>query len=379
MNPRTSEYRSILLAEHPAPCLSLYEPTHRRQPDRRQDPIRYKNLVKALDESLRRDYAAAEAESLLAPFRALEDDHSFWNHGQEGLAIFASPDLFRVYRLQRSVPERAIVAQSFHTKPLLRILQSSDRYHVLALNRREACLYEGNRDAIAPIDIVPGSARMVTGEPVAEQRADDDVVGSTLGAPTTREGTDATQDVIDHDTDVFFRAVDQAVLLNHTRPTGLPLLLASLPQYHGRFRAVSANTSLVDGALDVYAPDVPLDTLRERAWEVMRPRYRARLAALSDTYRAARARDLSTDDVARAAKAAVEARVETLLIEAERMMPGHIDSRTGAVTIADLEHPDVDDILDDLGEQVMRTGGEVVVVPKDDMPSSTGVAATFRY
>jgi len=41
--------------------------------------------------------------------------------------------MFRVYRLQRPVPELAIVADSFHTKPLLRILQSADRYQVLAL------------------------------------------------------------------------------------------------------------------------------------------------------------------------------------------------------------------------------------------------------
>jgi hypothetical protein len=379
MNPRTSEYRGVLLDEHPAPCLSLYEPTHFRQPDRRQDPIRFKNLVKALDESLRRDYKATETDALLAPFHALEDDRAFWNHGQSGLAIFAAPDLFRIYRLQRSVPERAIVARSFHTKPLLRILQSSDRFHVLGLNRREACLYEGNRDAIAAIDILPGVARMVTNEPPAERDIQDLVVGSTLGAPTTRQGDDATQDVVDHATDAFFRRVDDAVLTHHTRPTGLPLLLAALPQYHHRFRSVSANHMLADAALDTYPPDMLNESLRERAWEAMRPRYRARLAALCNTYAAAKPDGLATDDIAKAGMAAAESRIETLLIEAERMIPGHLDVSTGGVTFGDLDRPDTDDLLGDLGEQVLRTGGNVVVVPKDDMPSSTGLAATFRF
>lgn len=379
MNVRASEYREILLAEHRGPCLSLYEPTHRRQPDRRQDPIRYKNLVKALAESLRRDRSAAEADALLAPFRALEDDHAFWNTGQEGLAIFAARDLFRVYRLQRSVPERAIVADSFHTKPLLRVLQSSDRYHVLGLNRREACLYEGNRHAIAPIDIVPGSARMVTEEPRAEARAGDAVVGSTLGAPTTRKGVDATQDVVDHDTERFFRRVDEAVIVHHSRPTGLPLLLAALPQYHGRFRASSGNPALVDAALDVYPPDLPVDALCARAWECMRPRYTARLAALADAYRTALAKDGATDDIVRAAQAASQARVGTLLIEADRVVRGRIDPASGRVSFADDDATGVDDVLDDLGEQVLRTGGDVVVVPRADMPSATGIAATFRF
>jgi len=378
MNLRTSEYRSILLGEHPAPCLSLYEPTHRRQPDRRQDPIRYKNLVKALDEALRRDCAAAHADALLAPFYALEDDHAFWNQGQEGLAIFGASDLFRVFRLHRSVPERAIVADSFHTKPLLRILQSSDRFHVLGLNRREACLYEGSRDAIVPIDIVPGSPRMVTDEPVAEASPRDTVVGSTLDAPTTRAGGDATQDVVDHDTDRFFRRVDEAVMMHHSRAAALPLLLAALPQYHRRFRATSRNPMLVDATIDVYPPEIGEDALRERVWDCMRPRYSARLGALAGTYRAGLAKDGATDDIVRAAKAAAERRVATLLIEADRVIPGRFDARTGDVSFDD-DGLGVDDVLDDLGEYVLRTGGDVVVVPRVDMPSATGIAATFRF
>ena len=31
------------------PCLSLYQPTHRRHPEREQDPIRFRHLVKALE------------------------------------------------------------------------------------------------------------------------------------------------------------------------------------------------------------------------------------------------------------------------------------------------------------------------------------------
>jgi hypothetical protein len=68
-----------------------------------------------------------------------------------------------------------------------------------------------------------------------------------------------------------------------------------------------------------------------------------------------------------------------LLIEADRVIPGRIDATTGHVSFADADSTGHDDLLDDLGEQVLRTGGEVVVVPRGDMPSATGVAATFRY
>jgi hypothetical protein len=39
----------------------------------------------------------------------------------------------------------------------------------------------------------------------------------------------------------------------------------------------------------------------------------------------------------------------------------------------------MDDLLDDLAEVTLTTGGEVIVVPTDRMPTTTGAAATFRF
>jgi len=127
----------MLRAEHDPPCLSLYLPTHRRHPENRQDPIRYRNLLKALEESLLGQYSESEANTLLNPFRTLARDTAFWNHTWDGLAVLGAAGLFQVIKLQRPVSELAVVANSFHIKPLLRILQSADRYQVLSLNRRQ--------------------------------------------------------------------------------------------------------------------------------------------------------------------------------------------------------------------------------------------------
>jgi hypothetical protein len=382
MNALASEFRDVLSGVHEPPCLSLYQPTHRRQPDRRQDSIRFGNLVKALEDTLRREYPARDVRPLLAPFHALAADSAFWNHGQDGLAVFGAAGMFRVYQLPRSVPERTVVADGFHIKPLLRIVQSADRFHILGLNRREACLFEGNRDAVTEIDLVPGAGRMVTDMPIGDVdpavRAAR-VYDTTLGAPTTRLGTDATQDVVDHDTDQFFRIVDQTVLAHHSRPAGLPLVLAALPEYHHRFRAISQNPLLADVAIDVFPDAIPQDALRERAWRAMLPRYLQRLERLSDAFHVAKARNAGTDGLRRAAEAAVAGRVATLMVDADRIIAGRLDGRTGEITLADTDDRDVDDVLDDLGEQVLKAGGDVLVVPAERMPSSTGVAATYRY
>ena len=83
MEPLVNDHLRELLGVQEPPCLSLYQRTHRRHPENQQDPIRFRNLLKALEESLREKYATREVTPLLAPFRSLADDAGFWNHTLE--------------------------------------------------------------------------------------------------------------------------------------------------------------------------------------------------------------------------------------------------------------------------------------------------------
>jgi hypothetical protein len=98
----------------------------------------------------------------MEPFHVLADDRVFWNHALDDLAMLGAPGFFSVYRLQRPIPEVVIVADSFHIKPLMRILQSADRYQVLGLNRREIKLFEGNRDVVDEIEPAQAVPRTIT-------------------------------------------------------------------------------------------------------------------------------------------------------------------------------------------------------------------------
>jgi hypothetical protein len=121
------------------------------------------------------------------------------------------------------------------------------------------------------------------------------------------------------------------------------------------------------------------DELRQRAWDVAAPQQRAQQAAWSDAYAVAAAKGLGSEDLSQVAHAAVAGRVATLLIEAERELPGRIDGSTGRIDPAELGNPRVDDVLDDLGALVEKMGGEVHVLPAERMPCRTGVAASFRH
>ena len=359
----------ILTGSREGPCLSLYQPTHRSHPQKQQDLIRFRNLVKVLEESLRTKYPDRDAAALLAPFNALAADERFWNHALDALAVLGAPGLFRVYRLQRPVDELAVVADSFHVKPLLRILQSADRYHVLGLSRQEVKLFEGNRDALGEIELDPAVPRTIS-DALERERKEPHVsvwtyhagaAGPQAGAGVQHGQGGEKADEVERDTEKFFRAVDRAVLERHSRPSGLPLLLAALPEHHGHFRRLSRNPFLLAEGIDVHPDTLSPDELRERAWRVLEPHYLARLAGLVEMYGVARSRELGTDDLEDAAAGAAGGRVATLLLEAER------------------SNPEIDDRLDDVGELALKNGGQVVIVPAARMPTRTGIAAIYRY
>lgn len=257
-----------LLAEHEPPCVSLYQPTHRSHPENQQDPIRYRNLLQEMEASLRKKYPTKKFDVLLARFEALARDEDFWRHRTDALAILASADKFEVFELQRPVAELMVVADSFHLKPLLRIVQSADRYQILCLNREEARLYEGNRDALDPVDL--GAMASTMGAALDEELTPSDQTvsspGGGVGTPAMRHGQGSRKDDVDGDRDRFFRAIDRDVLEQHSRPSGLPLMLVALAEHHAPFRAVSHNPYLMAEGLTIHPDALSLEQLRVQAW-----------------------------------------------------------------------------------------------------------------
>jgi hypothetical protein len=368
-----------LLAGREPPCLSIYQTTHRTHPDNQQDPIRFKNLVKALEDSLRQKYPTRDVRSLLVLFDNLLDDATFWRHTLDGLAVFAGHGFFRAFKLLRPVAEAAIAAASFHTKPLVRILQTADRYQVLGLSKKSFRMFEGNRDVLYEIhpseaveESIKDALRIEHPEP---QRG----VVSQGSAGSVQFGGRSGKEEAHITIERFFRAVDRAVIAHYSKPSGLPLILAALGENQSPFRTVSHNSLLLPHGVDVNPDGISVDLLRERVWKVVEPDYLERLAKWTEEFGLAQSKWQGSDDVSSIADAAFAGRVATLLVESDRKIPGKIDPATGRISPEALCDPDVDDLLDDLAELVLRKGGQVAVVPADRMPTKSGAAAIFRY
>jgi hypothetical protein len=277
-----------------------------------------------------------------------------------------------------------IVADRFHVKPLRRYLQSVDRYHILSLNLDNFQLFEGNRFGVSEIEPNPEIPKTLTealGEDLTEKRSTVASYGGTSGESSNmHHGDGGRKDQMDNDTEKFFRIISLAIDKHYSKPTGLPLVLAALPEHHHLFHKVNKNPLLQKEGIMVSTKFFQDEKIAEMAWETMQPNYLMSLKELTQKFEEAKGKSNRSDSLEEVAIAVAAGRVETLLLEQNRIIPGKIiDADSGAIEFEDLNNPEVGDLLDDIAEMAIEKGTEVIVISKENMPTQSGIAAIFRY
>jgi hypothetical protein len=384
MEKLTKELIQELLEADQSPCLSLYMPTHKQHPENLQDKILFDNLVRQMEESLMQKYSAGEVKKHLEPVKALVDDNDVWEHTFDGLAVFSAKGIFKVVRLHKSIEELAMVADSFHTKPLRQYLQSVDNYHVLGLTLHDIRLFEGNRHSLAKVELTADTPKTIT-EALGNELTDSHTTVASYGgsggeSSPMHHGHGGKNEESEKDAERFFRVVADTIYEHYSKPSGWPLILAALPEHHSLFQKVNKNPFLLSKGIAIKPSSVSPDKLAKMAWEIMEPEYNLKLDNLVARFEQARANGKGSDDYKEVAIAAVEGRVDTLIVEADRIIAVRVTNLvTGNTQKKDLTNPRVDDLLDDLGEIITKMGGQAMVLPSDKMPSETGLAAIFRY
>ncbi|MBM34366.1 MULTISPECIES: hypothetical protein [unclassified Arsukibacterium] len=360
-------------------CLSLYMPTHRSFPQRNENPILFKNLLSELSEKLQQQYPDANHAKLMQGFEKLQDDQEFWQHPQNGLAVFATDAFFKVLQLEQPVAGRTFVCDHPYISPLIRLTQSTENYQVLCLSRDSIRLFAGNRDTINEVSLhsdVPTTKEQALGHELTP--SDQTGYHQGFGATSDRgdlyaheSGGNDKQQEIDIDRKRYFRAVDKAITEHHSQPSALPLILAALPENQGFFREVSHNSNLLADGVTVDLSDLDTSKLRQQCWQLMEKPYQQKVDAMLQQYNQSANQGLASNKLADIEQAAQMGRIATLLVGKGRLDVAKVDKYH-----ASNEHPD---LLEELVLQVIRHGGEVMVIPAERLPDQSEAAAVYRF
>ena len=371
------EFPHPMMEKGKRPVISIYVDTHIKKPDRLENPIRFKNLVKEAQASLK-DKEFKGFKDLFSLFKEMEEDALFWEGATESMAILGDEEECIVYKLPVNVKSLAIVSDSFYIKPLLRSFQSNGHYHVLGLNRDNFVLFEADRYGITEI---PVDARDATMEGVlgTEKTAPHLSVASIGGDQSMYHGHGGAKDERKVDQEKFFRHVGTFVLEQYSKKQKIPLILVSPDEHQGEFRKLSKNNYLIDEGIKIDGDALDKKSLYEKVQDVIQELFKKELKDRMATFSEAHAKDLGSDDVVQIGRAIAEGKVASLYLEENTVHPGRFDPQLGTVVQGEIADPRVGDVYDDMAEVVLSRGGEVLILEKDEMPTERDLAAVYRY
>lgn len=377
MRAMTVEDLRTLVASHTPPCLSLYLPTHRKgSPD---DRHQFDGAVREAHELLNGALSAAEEIAFMEPVEKLSTP-AFWLEHAEGLVVFRSRDHFACYRLPMRVPARVVASDSFHVRPLIRFLQSNQRYYLLSLSQGYVRLFKGSASGLGPVDVaeLPRSLEDALG---TEERGRSIRIhyGATGGKNPIYGGAGKSDTSRDEDLLRFFRAVDDG-LWPVLRDEKVPMILAAPQRQLPIYRSISRYTHIADEGLQGNFSEASTEELHAKAWPIVQEIVDVRMKEVHETYDRLVSRARALDEIRGIASYAVQGRVYQLLLERDAQLWGRLDRSNGALELHGKDRVQGDDdVLDDLAEAVLVRGGEVFSVEKARMPSKSPIAAILRW
>lgn len=371
-----------LLKDDGAPAISIYLPTERASTGWEASRLRFRAALGEARRLLEEDYPPEVRGPLFNGLAPLVDDKDFWLYQADGLALFASPSLERRYRLPVPFEEIVVVGPSFHTSPLLELLQTPERYWLLAISQNDVSLKQGTAGGLTPVDLsgVPASLQEALGAELVRP-------SRTYHSPTARSkgpifhGYGAGKDDSKVELERYFRAIDGGLreLLGDDLA---PLILAAVDYYHPIYRSISRLDNLTEMGIQGNVTAWSDERLHEAAWPIVESDAMRKERLAGELWEAAFKQEKTESDLSAAGRLAVGGRIRLLMAERGRRFWGRLDRQTGTVELVQEAGNDPGDnaveLLDELAELVILRGGNALVLSPDRMPTDTGIAAVLR-
>jgi hypothetical protein len=371
-------------------CVSIFMPTQKAGPEIRQNPIRFKNLVKQAEERLMENGVGhSDAVEMLKPAHEL-DNEEFWRYQDNGLALFIAEDFFRYYRLPLEFEElTAVTHNHFHLKPLLPLLNGDGRFYVLTLSQEEIKLFEGSRYCVSEISL----------EDIPESLSDalqydwqDNGVQYRLS--TSKGGTDNSYphagsfhgqgspetDDIKQNILQYFHIVDKGVT-EYLKDKQAPLVLAGVEYLLPIYQEANTYPYLLKDGITGNQKITKPQELHEKAWPIVEPHYQQAQQEAAERLRefSGNNQELVSHDMKEVVKAAYYQRIDSLFVALGEQQWGNFDPQKDGVHLHEQEQTGDEDLLDFAAIYTLLNGGTVFAVEAEEIPAQSPVAAIFRY
>jgi hypothetical protein len=373
--------------------ISIYMPVVSAGAEVRQNPIRFKNLIKeAHTRLIEAGVDETQTTQLLEKANEL-DTQDFWQGiGEQGLAIFISNNIFRYYILPLEFEELVIVSDRFHVKPLLQILNNNGRFYILGLSQNKIRMLVASRYRCQEIDLtalenVPTS--------LDEALQYDDVSEKQLQMHSTARGAQNAQTGVFHGQGVgtddaeqktnimrFFKALAKGLeknILHHDEQ--VPLILAGVDFLIPMYKEASSYQYVMEDAVTGNPEILTPQELHSSALPIVESYWNNSHKKVVDLYNELLGNNTgnASNNLEEIVAAAYYQKIDTLLVAKGEQKWGLFDKASQRVSLHEQEETGDEDLLDLAAAHTLINGGMVYVVEPQQVPSNETVAAIFRY
>jgi hypothetical protein len=321
--PTLPEFKALNAVRADA-CVSIYLRTTPLTQEIDASRIELGNLARQAREQLETaGFDKRRLAALMEHFDDLGDDDEFWRLQANSLALLATPDTLRTFRLANTLTPIVQTSDRFHLKPLLRAITFSHSAFVLALSENAVRLVEIFAE-LPPrpvrVEGLPSDAASAVGKSTLNDRS-----------PSGRIHGSEGQNVRFRQ---YARQIDAAL-----RPVlagrDTPLIIAATGRLADTYRSVNSYTGLLGDTIDA-SPDRMSDLeLAEAARPVLDAAHAAEMERFRALYETRAGDGRSTTDISDVARAATFGAVEALLVDIDAVVPGTVDESTGVISFAE--------------------------------------------
>ncbi|MAT42648.1 MAG: hypothetical protein CL609_09925 [Anaerolineaceae bacterium] len=380
----TQQALDHLLNSHSEWSMSLFMPAHRAGRETQKDPIRFKNLLNKAEGQLEeRGCRTPDIKNILKPARDLIEDFEFWQHQSDGLAVFASPEAFEVYRLPIRFEELVVISNHFHIKPLLPLFTNDGHFYILALSQNEVRLLEGTQYTVDEVDMeknLPNLAETLKFDLFSKQ-----LQFHTGTARETDSGETAAM-FFGHDPSdkeekrllQWFHKVDDVlgeVITNRQSP----IVLAGVEYLFPLFKKTSSFNNIMAKGVEGNPDDLSAEELHTKAWPLIKPYFMETQNEAFSRYKDLSNTDQVTTNLEKTFLAAYQGRIELVFTVEDYQVWGNYDVDTNKVHIHNEFQAGDEDLLNLVSIYTLKNGGTVFVVDEGTMPAKAPQAAILRF
>jgi hypothetical protein len=352
-------------------------PTHKKGEESKQDPIRFKNLLtqasKKIEEKITKN---GYADKFLKPAKELLDKPLFWSHMDNGLAVYITEDSFDVYKLPYDVEEQVFVNDHFLITPLLPMTSMDGTFTVLAVSRQNIRLLRCTRNDLQ--DITPDNINTSI-EDYLEVDPEKQLQfhSGSQAQKAMYFGHNANEEDKMVVVEMFFREVEKE-LTKALKQYSDPLIMIGLTENLGLYKKINSYKRVVDSKINYNPDELSEKALRDKGWEVIQEYF------LSDMYKSIEkfseaSNDKFSNNLGEIVEATVMGKSQNIFISKGEKKWGFYDEDNHTVQYTNNPNGNDVELLNWLSITGFRRGSNVYILPKEEMPIRSTVAAEFRF